>query len=242
MAIMGRRPKRYSCSNGCVLPPRRKQLHRAKDGKYSYQYNDLTFCPVCGSMMPETRKKVEGFFEVFTLHPALKKAKQLILKSEFESAAREAFVTVEVKLRKLSELDSHGKDLAVRSLKFEYDKTQDKVTTPPLIPINDLLTESQRNEQEGFRSICQGFFSGPRNIFQHNHVGSGVADSITVVIEASSILYALDGHSLTKNGHWIKSEGESYTDILAKMPKRSDRWRLKREALKSLERGGNHNK
>ena len=55
--------------------------------------------------MPYSLKKLKGFFEVYNVHAALSDAVQLIYKSEFESAAREAFVTVENYLKKKSGLD-----------------------------------------------------------------------------------------------------------------------------------------
>lgn len=48
----------------------------------------------------------KGFFKVYNIHSALTNAVQLIYKSEFESAAREAFVVVENYLKKKSGLDS----------------------------------------------------------------------------------------------------------------------------------------
>ena len=44
--------------------------------------------------MPYSLKKLKGFFEVYNIHTALSDAVQLIYKSEFESAAREAFVAI----------------------------------------------------------------------------------------------------------------------------------------------------
>ena len=42
--------------------------------------------------------------------------------------------------------------------------------------------------------MLMGFFQGPRNLYQHNHIGSGVSNSISVIIEASFFLHLLDGH------------------------------------------------
>lgn len=75
--------------------------------------------------------------------------------------------------------------------------------------------------------MLMGFFQGPRNLYQHNHIGSGVSNSISVIIEASFFLHLLDGHSITQNGRWIPEEAD-YREIYQKMPKRIDRWRLVR--------------
>lgn len=94
------RRKAYACPNGCSLPPRRKQLREYSDGTYGFDFYDFTFCPCCGSLMPYSLKKLKGFFEVYNIHAALSDAVQLIYKSEFESAAREAFVAVENYLKR----------------------------------------------------------------------------------------------------------------------------------------------
>ena len=120
--------------------------------------------------MPYSLKKLKGFFEVYNIHAALSDAVQLIYKSEFESAAREAFVAVENYLKKKSGLDSHGFDLATRALSFEIDKQTGEIKRAPLIAINDLKNESERNEQDGIRYMLMGFFQGPRNLYQHNHI------------------------------------------------------------------------
>jgi len=185
--------------------------------------------------MPYSLEKVRNFFDVYHIHPLLRPAINLIYKSEFEAAAREAFVSVETALKKKSGLDSHGFDLAARALSFEFDKKAGEVTKAPLISINDLKTESERNEQDGIRYMLMGFFQGPRNLYQHKHIGSGVDNTLSVVIEASFFLNLLDGHSITKNGHWVQAK-TNYGEIYNAMPKRSDRWRLihtlkKRERL-----------
>lgn len=219
------RRKRYSCPNGCTLPPKKKFLMEFDAGTYGFAYYDFTFCPCCGSLMPYSLEKMKGFFEVYNIHPALSNALTLVYKSEFESAAREAFVTLENHLKMKSGLDSHGFDLAARALSFEVDKKTSEVKKVPLIAINDLKTESDRNEQDGIRYMLMGFFQGPRNLYLHNHIGSGVNNTISVIIEASFFLHLLDGHSITKNGHWIRGKRD-YQEIYSKMPKRVDRWKL----------------
>ena len=177
--------------------------------------------------MPISLERLKGFFEVYNIHPLLQNSVDLFYKSEFESAAREAFVTVENVLRDKSKLESHGFDLATKALSFECDKKTGEVTKQPLIAINGLKNESDRNEQEGIRYMLMGFFQGPRNLYQHNHIGSGVSNSISIVIEASFFLHLLDGHSITKSGQWIPAKAD-YWDIYQRMPNRFDRLRLKR--------------
>lgn len=109
---------RYKCSNNCRLPRRKKELIE-KDGKWCFGYYDITYCPVCGEMMPQTYEAVKNFFAVYHLNSKLDRAEQLIYKSEFNAAAREAFVEVETALRKKSGLDLHGVDLVNKALSYE---------------------------------------------------------------------------------------------------------------------------
>ena len=145
------------------------------------------------------------------------------------------FVAVETYLKKKSGLDSHGFDLATRALSFEIDKQTGEIKRAPLIAINGLKNESERNEQDGIRYMLMGFFQGPRNLYQHNQIGSGASSSISVVIEASFFLHLLDGHSITQNGRWIP-EKVDYREIYQKMPKRIDRWKLVRLLKKRARR------
>ena len=202
-------------------------LKEVGDHTYGFDYFDFPYCPVCGGLMPYTRDKIKAFFEIYHIHPKLQRAERLILKSEFDSAAREAFVAVETVLKEKSGLDSHGFDLATKALKFDVDKQTGEITKQPLISINDLKTESEKNEQEGIRYMLMGFFQGVRNLYQHNHIGSGVSNALTVVLDASFFLNLLDGHSITKHGRWV-SVNVNYKDIYYHMPKRTDRIRLLR--------------
>lgn len=179
------RLKKYTCPNGCSLPPRKKVLQENQNHTYSFDYCDFAYCPICGSLMPYSLDKVKSFFSVYHIHPSLDRALNLIYKSEFEAASREAFVVVESTLRKKSGLDLHGFDLATKALSFEFDIKTGNLKREPLIHINDLRNESDRNEQDGIRYMLMGFFQGPRNLYQHRSIGSGPDNAYSILIEAS---------------------------------------------------------
>ena len=105
------RSQKFSCPNGCSLPPRRKTLKEYEDGTYGFDYDDFPFCPRCGSLMPYSLERLKGFFDVYNIHQALNDALVLVYKSEFEAAAREAFVTLENHIKKKSGLDSDRKSV-----------------------------------------------------------------------------------------------------------------------------------
>ena len=197
-----------------------------EDGKYSFGYHDFIFCPECGEMMPQTHEAVKNFFAVYHLNPQLDRVEQLIYKSEFDAAAREAFVVVETILRKKSGLDLHGVDLVNKALNYEVDKKSGQITKRPLIALNNLVTDSEKNEQEGARFMLMGFFQGARNIYQHNDVGHGLQGALPVIVQASYFLYLLDGGSITKHAKWIPYKMDYY-DVYLNMPNPIDRLKLK---------------
>lgn len=218
--------KKYSCPNGCKQPPRKKQLIELSDGTYTFSYHDFRFCPCCGALMPTYLKKLQDFFDVYDLHPKLQEAKRLLLKSEFEAAVRESVVVLENGIKEKANLpDLHGKDLVSKAFRMEYDKPSGTVKTEPLIAINNLETESDRNEQEGCMMMLMGFFQGTRNLVQHNHLKASFNLIITQIIETSYFLYLIEGKSLLKGGHWIRSK-TSLQDIYCRMPKKIDRIKL----------------
>ncbi|SDB16492.1 TIGR02391 family protein [Eubacterium oxidoreducens] len=217
--------RKYKCPNNCRLPRRKKELVE-KDGKWGFDYHDFTYCPVCGEMMPQTHEAVKRFFDIYHLNSKLDRAEQLIYKSEFNAAAREAFVVVETALRNKSGLDLHGVDLVNKALSYDVDKKSGQITKIPLIQLNNLITDSEKNEQEGVRFMLMGFFQGARNIFQHNKVGSGASDVLSIIIQASYFLNLLDGHSITKHGEWIRTKVD-YSDIYQNMPNHIDRLKLR---------------
>lgn len=226
---------KYACPNGCKLPLRKKELQRDENNSYKYDYVNFTYCPVCGGLMPSTLQIIKSFFDIYHIHPKLEKAKRLLYKSEFESAAREAFVVVETVLREKSGLDNNGFDLATKALKFEVNKQTGEITKQPLIAINDLKTDSEKNEQEGIRYMLMGFFQGVRNLYQHNHIGSGASNAINIVLNASFFLTLLDGHSMTKNAEWIMSR-INYREIYDNIQNPIDRIRFLQSLKKRKKR------
>lgn len=216
--------KKNICTNGCKIPPQKKQLMCKNDGTYTFGYYNYRFCPNCGALMSYTQNIICDFFKIYDIHPRLENAKKLILKSEFESAVRDSVVVLENCIREKAKLpNSHGKDLVSKSFSFTYDKTVQKVIKPPLIAINNLKTESERNEQEGLMMMLIGFFQGPRNLFQHNNVSISVNMMLSIIMQVSFYLYLVDNkHSILSKPYWIK-EKILIKDILDNMPSKTDR-------------------
>lgn len=83
--------------------------------------------------------------------------------------------------------------------------------------------------------MIMGFFQGPRNLYQHNHIGASIDATLSVIMETSFFLKRIEGHSLTKKGRWIKHKID-YEHILKNMPKSSDRVKLKKMLRNKIEK------
>lgn len=233
------RRRNAKCPDGCKLPPRRRTIIKDDNNTFGFGYKDFNFCPVCGHLMPQSEQRLKEFFKLYNVHPDLKPALRLLFKSEYVSAAREAFVTVEESLRKKSGLDLHGSDLATKALAFKYNNSTDSIEEKPLIEISDLSTESKRNEQNGLKFLLMGFFTGQRNLYQHNSIRSGFSNVMSVILEASFILQLLDGNSVTDHPKWVKQKVD-YNEINYKMPKKDRllfRIEMKKKELHMLKKG-----
>lgn len=81
-------------------------------------------------------------------------------------------------LRKLSRKDMDGTDLA-SLFAFEYDRKCAEMKRAPLLPINDLTTESLRNMQDGQGHLTRGLMQGFRNPVNHAPINSVVPELIS---------------------------------------------------------------
>ncbi len=69
-------------------------------------------------------------------------------------------------IRRISGVDKDGTDLAT-VFSHSVDSGSKAITKPPVIPINDLSTESLRNMQEGQLTLTRGLMQGFRNPANH---------------------------------------------------------------------------
>ena len=110
-----------------------------------------------------------NYLRIIQLTDVLLPASELLLKSEFNAAVREAVVTFESSVRKKSGLkDMTGTDLMAKAFSFKFDSNAKKLTEKPRIRINNLSSISKRNEQEGVKFMAMGVMQGIRNIYMHS--------------------------------------------------------------------------
>lgn len=223
--------KVYKCLNGCKIKLKNKQLLHNDKGEYYFGYPQINYCRNCGALMPKTLKKIKTFVEMGMLHEKLEVPIRLLYKSEYSSAVSKSIIILENVLREKSGLDLHGGDLVAKALSFEYDKGTGNITKAPLIKINNLDTETRKNEQDGIKMMLMGFFKGPRNMYQHNDIQVPVNIVLTLLLQISFFLKLLDKHSLTERGKWIKSKA-NLRDILENMPRKKDRKKLLKSFVK----------
>lgn len=227
--------KRLKCVNCYKTIRVYKSPIKHKNGMYTYDYRFPRFCPYCGNMMPNYRQYILDIFKVYDLNKKLNHARNLILKSEYESACRDCFVVLENAIKNESGIIGlHGSELVSRAFSFKYDKETLAITQAPLIAINDLSNESEINEQDGIMHMLMGFFRGPRNIYQHNTIRLGFNMSFSILIETSFFLDIIVGkHSLLSKPRWVKTKIKDTTESMYhKMPKLCDRIAFKWECIK----------
>lgn len=126
-------------------------------------------CPMCGNLYPQCIEYIVNYLRIIQLTDVLLPASELLLKTEFNAAVREAVVTFESSVRKKSGLkDLTGTDLMAKAFSFKFDLNTKKLSERPKIKINNLSTISKRNEQEGVKFMAMGIMQGIRNIYMHS--------------------------------------------------------------------------
>ena len=149
-------------------------------------------CPECGKLYPQTIDYLENYFRIIQLNEELKKASSLLLKTEMTAAVREALIKFETIIRKKSGLKNcYGKDLMAKAFSFKMDR--DIVTEEPKIKINDLSTNTKRNEQEGIMYLAMGLMQGIRNIYMHSEGTTKLFYSVQIITLVDLILKQILG-------------------------------------------------
>ena len=177
---------KYKCSN-CDSPIPKWIVYDCK----------FNCCPMCGELYPQTKEYIENYFRIIQLSDDLEKAKNLIIKGEFEASVREAVVVFESLVKKKSGLTKlMGSDLMAKA--FSYKKNDDGVFTElPKIQVNGLSTISEINEQDGLKYLSMGVMSGIRNIYMHGSASSRIYSALQIVSFIDLLIKEVYGGSLT---------------------------------------------
>ena len=183
-------------------------------------------CAKCGDLLDHSLEKIKEFFKILAIDKHLSDAVRLVYKSELVSAVRESCIKLEEIVREKSGLKLKGADLMAKAFNFEYDKKLDKIITPPLIALNELSTETLRNEQDGIKFMAMGVMRGIRNIYLHTK-GS---QKIYFCLEILTIIDFLITNIIGKFG--TIAEDRSFFKIIKRKDKNGKEVTIK-EAIKS---------
>ena len=176
--------------------------------KYPSQMAKMTvyfnLCPVCGELFRKSKRTIISYLHLICAHEEeiLEPTLKLARKGELTAAAREALIALEDCVKRVSKLKHlRGKNLMTEAFSFDWDSATKKITKRPVIAVNKLRTESQRNEQSGIQHISIGLMVGPRNILAHNSGGITIGSSLSII---SAVAFVL---------HHISSDGSRVSDI-----------------------------
>ena len=154
----------------------------------------FNLCPYCGELFPKSKRTIMAFFRLTGAHgeKELGRAIKLAEKGELTAAAREALVALENRVRGTPGLSGfRGRDLMSKAFSFEWDRTKSRLTRRPAIAINNLSTESERNEQDGIHHIAVGLMAGARNILAHNAGTVTIGNALNVITTVAFVLHHL---------------------------------------------------
>lgn len=143
--------------------------------------------------MPATAHLVADYLNLLGIPDTLPDAARLVTKSELVAAVRDATVTLEAIVRSKSQFSTRGADLMDQAFSFEYDRATKRVTRPPPIRLNNLRTETKRNEQNGLRLIAMGLMRGARNTFAHSDGTRKFYHCLNIITVTEWIIRQIEG-------------------------------------------------
>lgn len=151
----------------------------------------FNLCPICGELFNKSKRTIISYLHLIGAHEeeVLEPTLKLAQKGELTAAAREALITLEDCVKQISKLKHlRGRKLMSEAFSFDWDSTAKKITRRPVIAVNRLRTESERNEQDGVQHIAIGLMAGPRNILAHHAGGITIGNSLTII---SAVVFVL---------------------------------------------------
>lgn len=107
-------------------------------------------------------QELVSLFDRLDLHPALKDdVAEMLRDGHCNEAVRKALERFEKLVQNiLGDTHTHGRDLMA---KVFNEKS-------PVVPLNDMQSQNDQNEQEGFKFLTMGAMSGMRNLYSHGDV------------------------------------------------------------------------
>lgn len=107
-------------------------------------------------------------FDAMQFHPeVIGASRSCFVSGNYREAILNAFIRFIDYVKEITGLDLDGDDLMNQVFSFNYDKKQRRITKYPIIRINELKNNSDRDEQQGFMFLCKGAAGGIRNPKAH---------------------------------------------------------------------------
>jgi len=113
---------------------------------------------------------INNFFDMLNLHPKVKEVSESLFKDgHYAQAIFEAFKAVNNYVKdKSGRNDLDGKSLMDQV--FSFAERDGKITKKPTLQLNDLQTDTDKDEQRGFQFLFGGAMMGIRNPKAHDRV------------------------------------------------------------------------
>ncbi len=116
----------------------------------------------------DTNKSPIQLFDAMQFHPRVVEAsKACFTTTNYREAILDAFIGLIDYIKEISKIDLDGDKLMNAVFSFDYDKEHRKITKYPLIRINELKNQTDRDEQQGFMFLCKGAAAFIRNPKAH---------------------------------------------------------------------------
>lgn len=169
--------------------PECKTAYSPNEAKATPYFN---LCPYCGELFGKSKRTIVSYLRLICAHEeeALEPTLKLAQKGELTAAARQALISLEDCVKQSSRLKHlRGQRLMSEAFSFNWDGVTKKFTKRPVIAINRLKTESERNEQTGIQHIAVGLMAGPRNILAHHHGGITIGNALAIISTVAFVLH-----------------------------------------------------
>lgn len=136
----------------------------------------------------ETKPEISYDWEL--LHPEIRRVSERLFQTghffeAVEAAAKEIVTIVKEDYYQATGKEEDGKSLMSRAF------GKDSVSGYPVLPLNDLSTESNRSAQEGYMHLCMGLVLAIRNPRAHMNAYQGDADAWPEIMFCSQMAHLL---------------------------------------------------
>jgi uncharacterized protein (TIGR02391 family) len=122
------------------------------------------------TILPAGAHSPIAIFAKLKLHPIISNVSGKLFKDGFYAQAiLEAYKALNKHVQKRSKReDLDGKDLMSKVFRISYDRQAGRLQGKPILQLNKLRNQSERNEQEGFMFLFMGSMTGVRNPKAHD--------------------------------------------------------------------------